>query len=161
MLSRRTGGLHNDADAAGDFRFLRVVEEASPARPIQIERDRTGREALAEIVPKIVWSARRDRLGLVEIDEPLKGAHAGLGIERRTVFRIEIFAAFRDQHFIEASIDRLLLAGKLGAVKIRRIGEENRLIFHLLPRGGRREIVAIFLLESLILGVIGVVALEI
>src|SRR6202453_5302242 len=128
MLSRRTGGLHNDADVAGDFRFLRVVEEASPARPIQIERDRSGREALAEIVPKIIWSARGDRLGLVEIDEPLKGAHAGVRIERGAAFRIEIFAAFRDQNLIEASVDRFLLAGELRAVKIRRIGEKNPLI---------------------------------
>src|SRR6478752_5601335 len=151
MLSRRSGGLHNDTDVAGNFRFLRVVEEASPARPIQIERDRSGGEALAEIVPKIVWSARRDRLGLVEIDEPLKGAHAGLRIERGTAFRIEIFAAFRDQHFIEASVDRLLLASELRAVKIRRIGEKNRLIFHLLPSGGWSEIVAVLVFERLLL----------
>ena len=161
VFPRRSRGLNDDSDIARHLRFLGVVEVAGPARPIEIERNGARREALPEIVPKIIRRAGRNGLRLVEIDEPLERAHAGVRIESGHAFRIEIFAAFSHQHLIETAVDRLLLAGEFGAVEVRRIGEEDRLVFHLLPGGGGREIVTIFLLERLLLGLVRVVALEV
>ncbi len=153
--------LHDDADIAGRLGRLRIIEKRCPAGPVEVKGDRSGRKALAEIVPKIVGGAGRHGLRLVQIDEPVQRAHARVGIEGGLAFRIEVLAAFRDDHLVEAPVDRLLLAGEFSAIEVRRVGEEDRLVLHLLKRGRRGEVVAVFVLERLLLRVVGVVALQI
>ena len=161
VLAGRAGRLDDDADIAGGLRRLRIIEEGRPARPVEVERDRSRGEALAEVVPEIVGGAGRHGLGLVEIDEPVERAHARVRIEGGLALGVEIVAALGDDHFVEAPVDRLLLAGVFGAVEVRRAGEKDRLVLHLLQGRRRREVVAVFVLERLLLGVVGVVALEV
>ncbi|ENN87507.1 hypothetical protein RHSP_43907 [Rhizobium freirei PRF 81] len=159
VLAGRAGRLHHDADIAGNLRRLRIVEIGRPARPVEIKRDGTGREAGAEVVPQIVGRTGRNGLGLVHVDEPVERTHAGFGVEGRLAVLAEILAAFSDQHFIETAVDGLFLAGELRAEEVRRIGEERRLVGDFFPGLRRRKIVAVLVLEGLLLGVVLVEAL--
>ncbi len=158
-LAGRAFWLHLHANIAGNLRRFGIVEEAGPARPVEVDRDGAGGETRAEIVPDVVGGAGRHGLRLVEVHEPVERAHTGFRVEGRLAILVEIFAALGDQHLVETPDDAFILAGELRAIKIWRCGEEFSLFRYLFPGVRRHEVGAVFFLVRLLLGLIGIEAL--